>query len=427
MKKNNQTPNKQNTLNLLSAVSFFTDISSEMLFPILPLYLRSVGINILQIGILESLSELILGGSKLLFGMLADKYSNNWIFIRIGYIISALCKPLVGLTTIPAIVFGARFLDKFSKAIRTAPRDSELIKYSIQINKTRGEVFGFHRAMDMLGATLGPIITFCIIYFLTKNTGNTQPEFDFKIIFFLAFIPGLIAILLTFLGRNINNEKAKQQKTTNSELKTTLNPIAFLKSSTSQFKFLLFGLFLTALMNGSDMFVILRLEQFGLGTLQILGIYIAYNLSSTILAYPCGKLCNKFGFKNMYLFGLITFSITAFALSKILSLELSLLTMIGYGIFPVLNEVIAKSWLAHELNKENAGTGLGVSLLIQSFGVIISSIALGFCFQTLGGSASYSIISILAISMTGYFYLFTKNPNINSENPQTSISCNPRH
>jgi MFS family permease len=176
------------TILLVSFVSLFTDIASEMLYPIMPVYLRSIGFSVLLIGILEGVAEATAGLSKGYFGNLSDIRQKRVPFIRWGYTLSAFSKPMLAIFIFPLWIFFARTLDRFGKGIRTSARDAMLSDETTTEHK--GRVFGFHRSMDTTGAAIGPVFALVFLYF--------YPE-QYKWLFFIAFFPGIVAIMLTFL------------------------------------------------------------------------------------------------------------------------------------------------------------------------------------------------------------------------------------
>ena len=176
------------TILIVSFVSLFTDIASEMLYPVIPLYLSSIGFSALLIGILEGLAEATAGVSKGFFGNLSDKMGRRVPFVQWGYILSALAKPLMVIFTWPGWVFFTRTLDRFGKGIRTGARDAMLSDESTP--ETKGRVFGFHRAMDTLGAVMGPAIALVYLYYHPRA---------YTTLFVIAFAPGLLALLSTLL------------------------------------------------------------------------------------------------------------------------------------------------------------------------------------------------------------------------------------
>ena len=151
------------TILLVSFVSLFTDIASEMLYPVMPVYLTSIGFSVMLIGILEGIAEAVAGLSKGYFGQSSDVMGRRVPFVRGGYALSALSKPMMALLTWPWWIFLARTLDRLGKGIRTGARDAILSDETIPENK--GKVFGFHRSMDTVGAAIGPVIALVFLYF----------------------------------------------------------------------------------------------------------------------------------------------------------------------------------------------------------------------------------------------------------------------
>lgn len=175
------------TVWVLSLVSLFTDIASEMLYPVLPIYLKSIGYSILFIGILEGITEVVAGYGKGYFGQLSDVTGKRVPFVRLGYTLSAISKPLLSIGQVPFVVLFSRILDRIGKGVRTGARDAILSAEAT--NKTKARVFGFHRSMDTLGAVLGPSLALVYLYFHPK---------DYAFLFYFAFLPGMIAIGFTF-------------------------------------------------------------------------------------------------------------------------------------------------------------------------------------------------------------------------------------
>ena len=410
------------TIVLLALISFFTDIASEMLFPIMPIYLISIGYSPLQLGFLEAGSELILTFFKGFFGYLADKTGKFNLFIKLGYGISAFAKPLIGISTSSLFIWTGRLSDRFAKAIRTAPRDSLLSNNST--NSNRGSVFGFHRALDTLGATIGPIITVVLLFWVLNN--QTNQISNYSTIFLLALIPGLIAFSLTFFLPKI---EISTKQIPSSKLKILGNIKGFwnfYKRTNKEYKFLIFGLFLTALLSGSDMFLILRLQEMGISTQYILILYVIYHLATTLIALPVGMLCDKFGYRNLCILSLMIFSLVAFLLSQNLDFNSTVFTIVGYGIMPVITEVIAKAWITINLSAHEQSTGLGLGMSFQSLGSVIASIIFGVLWQSQGGAGVFNLLSIASLVCIIYFGSFLKNQKAtNYQN--ISLGCNPNH
>ena len=176
---------------IMGLISLFTDLASEMLYPITPIFLTTVlGSSMAVVGIIEGIAEVISGFLKGYAGKISDRIGKRSIFIRIGYGISTLAKPLPGLFPVIASVVISRAGDRVGKGIRTAPRDALLSSYA---EGNSGAIFGFHRGMDTFGAVLGPLAAMILLYLFPDN---------FRLIFLIAFVPSVLAVSLTFLLRD---------------------------------------------------------------------------------------------------------------------------------------------------------------------------------------------------------------------------------
>ncbi len=304
------------TIALLSLVSFFTDIASEMLYPIMPMYLTSIGFSVVLIGILEGFAEAIAGLSKGYFGHLSDATGKRKPFVQLGYSLSAVSKPMMAVMTFPFWIFGARTIDRLGKGIRTGARDAMLSSETTQ--EFKGRVFGFHRAFDTLGAALGPLAA---LVFLMYNPAQ------YKILFMLAFIPGLFAISLTFL---LKEKIAQPFSAVESGFFTFLK---YWKKSPHQFKLLVTGLLFFSLINSSDILLLLMMRHQGANDQQVIGIYIFYNLIYALTSYPMGALGDKIGLKATFILGLALFAFVYGGIIFAESIITLLLLFFFYGIY----------------------------------------------------------------------------------------------
>lgn len=362
---------------LLGMVSLFTDIASEMLYPITPIFLTTVlGSSMALVGIIEGIAELISSLLKGYFGNLSDKIGKRSVFVTIGYGLSAISKPLPGIFPDIATVFATRVSDRIGKGIRTAPRDALLGSYS---NGNSGAVFGFHRAMDTLGAAIGPFLALVLLNFYQEN---------YKLIFLIAFIPSAIAVLFTLLVKDKNVSLNKKIK---------LNYFEFLKSSPKSYRKILLLLAAFSLVNSSDVFLILKSRDISeSSTLAIFG-YIFYNIVYAISSYPMGSLSDKFGKKNVFTFGLILFSLVyfGFAFSKDIYLLWVLFAL--YGIYAASTEGISKAWISDIIPDENRGTAIGLATLIIGVCVMIGSFATGILWDKFGSQIPFIISSSVSL------------------------------
>src|SRR5215831_17031605 len=189
------------TVWVLSIVSLFADVASEMLYPVVPVYLKEIGFSVLLIGLLEGLAEFTVGLTKGYFGKLSDERGIRLPFVKLGYFLSAVSKPMMAVFTWPVWIFFARTTDRLGKGIRTAARDAILSQESTPA--TKGRVFGFHRGWDTVGAVLGPVIALIYLHF---NKGQYKP------LFYIAFFPGMLAVACIFLIKERGNAASTGKK-----------------------------------------------------------------------------------------------------------------------------------------------------------------------------------------------------------------------
>ncbi len=400
---------------LLSAISFFTDISSEMLYPIFPLYFQSIGYSVLMIGFLEGVAEVVSGTFKSLIGYYSDKLHKKNIFITLGYGISALAKPVIGLTQNFYGVTGARLADRLGKGIRTTPRDAILTEESAL--ESRGVVFGFHRAMDTLGASIGPVITLALLYFFTT---------DYKNIFVYSLIPGIIALCLTFMLRK---EKKREVVVEGEKKSLSFGVRNFIKSSTPAYRKLIVGLLFIAILNSTDMFLLLRAKQLGLSDVTLIIVYIFYNLIFAIAAIPVGNLSDKIGFKKVFMVGILlvsfVYGVLGYGVTGIVPL---FFVFAVYGVFAAIKEGVAKAWVSLHITQEYMGTGLGVYFTLTSFAFLIGNLITGLMWQQYGPEVAFMFISLFSLGVLLYFSrLQIAHQAEIDENKLGNLGCNSGH
>lgn len=368
-------------------MSLFTDMASEMLYPIMPFYLKSIGFSIVLIGILEGFAEAIAGLSKAYFGKYSDLTGRRVPFVQIGYAFSAISKPMMAIFTFPLWVFFARTLDRFGKGIRTGARDAILSDEATA--ETKGKVFGLHRSMDTLGAVLGPAIALLYLHFYPEN---------YKTLFFLAFLPGVAAFLSTFLLKDKQIIKAKTENKP-----SVFSFLNYWKESPSNYKKVVIGLLIFTLFNSSDVFLLLRAKEAGLDDTMVIGVYIFYNLIYALFAFPIGILADKIGLKKILLFGFLLFSIVyfgmAFNTNKIICIALFFL----YGIYAAATEGISKAWISNISEKKDTATAIGTFTGLQSICTMLASSMAGLLWFKYGASVALSVTAIMTIFVIIYF------------------------
>jgi MFS family permease len=374
---------------VLSLVSLFTDIASEMLYPVMPLYLKSIGFSIVLIGVLEGFAEAITGLSKGYFGNLSDQMGRRVPFVRLGYFLSALSKPLLAILAFPLWVFIARTIDRLGKGIRTSARDALLSNESTKENKAT--VFGFHRAMDTLGATIGPLIALLWLYY---NPG------EYKILFIIAFFPGIIAVILTY----ILNEKPIRSEI---EIKnySFFNFLSYWKKSTPDYKKLIIGLLTFTLINSSDVFLLLMLKEKGFSDYDLIFVYIFYNLIYALFSYPLGSLADRFGLKKTFVLGLVLFGIVYGGMAINSNRVVFFVLFALYGIYAACTEGISKAWLSNISSKADAGTALGFYSSFNSIMTVLASSLAGIVWYKFSPESCFFVSAAGAGFVTIYFLI----------------------
>ncbi len=367
-------------------MSLFTDMASEMLYPIMPVFLKSIGFSVVLIGVLEGFAEMIAGLSKGYFGQLSDVRQKRLPFVQLGYLFSAISKPMMALFTTPLWIFFARTIDRTGKGLRSAPRDALLSEATTKENK--GKVFGFHRSMDTLGAVIGPIIA---LVFLAAYPGQYQT------LFLVAFIPGLAAVIFTLLIK----EKKQQPLDKKIHFFSFFN---YVKSADGRYKKLLWGLLIFALVNSSDVLLLLKMKDDGVEDVTIITIYIFYNLIYALAAFPAGIIADKWGIKPTFIFGLVLF-VAVYVGFAFIENELGYwILFFLYGIYAACTEGIAKAWITNIVSKETAGTAIGAYSGLASICAFIASAMAGLLWTISGPALAFGFTAAVVFGVIVYLF-----------------------
>lgn len=388
------------TIFILSLISLFADIASEMVYPIVPLYLNEIGFKVFWIGLLEGFAGFTAGISKGYFGKLSDEKGLRLPFIKTGYFLSAISKPMLVLLQAKLWIFFARAIDRLGKGLRTAARDALLSQQATKENKAK--VFGFHRGMDTTGAAIGPIIA---LIFLILRPGN------YKSLFLIAFVPGIVSILLIFLL------KEKKQIVSTLKKGNFFSYFKYWSIASREYKKLVIGLLLFALFNSSDIFLLLKTKQaVGNQSLNIFGIsftgetitiaaYIFYNLVFAAAAYPLGVLADKKGMKNIFVVGLSLFAIVYCGFAFNPSIYFIFFLFFLYGIYAAATEGIAKAWITNIAHDENTATAVGFYTSWESICAFSASAITGAVWGIFGSTTTFLTTSFAALIVLFYFLL----------------------
>jgi MFS family permease len=380
------------TVLLLSLVSLFTDMASEMLYPVMPLYLREIGFSVIAIGVLEGFAEAVAGLSKGYFGTWSDNIGLRIPFVRWGYGLSAISKPMMAAFTYVWWVFFARALDRTGKGLRTGARDAILSEQAAP--QTKARVFGFHRSMDTTGAIIGPSLALLFLYFF--------PD-EYRQLFLWAFIPGIAAIIVTFLIKEKRRETKKEKQYPSFK--------AFYQywiQAPTAYKKLTGALLVFTLFNSSDVLLLLRMKETGTSDTALIGVYIFYNAVYAILAYPFGALADKTSLKKILLSGLFLFAIVYAGMSIKGNVFWYLFLFLLYGAYAAATEGISKAWITKLVDKDRVATAIGTYTGFQSIAALLASSIAGFLWFYFGAPVAFISSAIITLLVVIYLYFKTK-------------------
>jgi len=361
----------------LGLTSFFTDMSSEMIFPVLPVFLVTVlGADMAVIGIIEGVAESSAALLKLFSGWVSDKVGRKKPLVIAGYSLSTVTKPLLAAATHWGHVLGVRFLDRVGKGIRTAPRDS-LIAASVG-QKERGKKFGLHRMMDTAGAIAGTLIT---LFIIQKFLGDA-----FRLIFLLSAIPGLIAVLILVFGVKDARQTATD-KTVRFDF-TACNPA--LK------RFLLAITFFN-LANFSYAFFILRANDIGLTLLLIPAVYLVYNIVYAAFSIPMGRLSDRIGRKAVLTAGILLFGVTSLGFGFIATTVTIWPLFALYGLFMAVTDGVSRAYVSDLSADDKRGFALGTYHTIVGITVLPANFIGGLLWQTVNVQAPFVYAAVFSV------------------------------
>ncbi len=377
------------TVFLLGLVSFFNDLSSEMIYPIVPIFLTSILHTSIPIfGLIEGVAEATASITKFLFGAYSDYIQRRKPFVVGGYSFGAISKVLIGLASTWPLVLFARFIDRLGKGMRTAARDSILLANTTTAN--RGYIFGFHRAFDSLGAVFGPLLALGFLSLLQENIRMT---------FFIAFIPACVAVvLLIFFVQEKKREHVVPEfhwrkfrwSLIDNKLKVFLL-ISFLFSSG----------------NSSDAFLLLYAKNLGFTTILVVLAYVLYNISQTAFSMPLGKLSDTIGARKVFSGGLIVFALVYLCFGIIQNPFWLWFLFPIYGIYIAATDGVSKAYIGKFIKEEESGTFFGAYYFITAVGTFLASFIGGILWDKVHPSATFlfgSIMALLAFVVLAIFH-----------------------
>ena len=357
---------------VLSWVSFFQDASSEMLYPVLPLFLTGVlGATPAAVGLIEGLAEGLSSVLKGFSGKLADRMARRPL-VAAGYSLSAIAKVLIALAAGWPFVLFCRLLDRVGKGVRTSPRDALIA--SDTPPELRGRAFGFHRAIDTVGAVVGPLIGLGLYELLNHQL---------RPLFLISFIPALVSIALIFLVR----EGPLPVRTAPPTSEQGVLPRRYWRAIAI---ITVFGL-----VNFSDALIILRMKQLGLSFVAVMLAYALYNASYALLSYPAGKLADRLPKQLVFAAGLGVFAVAYLGFGLAANALWVWPLLIIYGGYSALTDGVGKAWISSLVPETSVGTALGYYQGASGVATVVAGIWAGLLWGS-GGTVPFVISGIAA-------------------------------
>jgi MFS family permease len=385
---------------VVTATSFLTDISSEMIINLIPLFLVNVlGVRMGVIGLIEGIAETTASLLKVFSGWLSDRLGQRkWLTVA-GYALSTLAKPFLYFANNWAWVLGVRFADRVGKGIRTAPRDA-LVADSID-ERHRGLAFGLHRAGDTAGALVGLMIALVVVW-AAQGGALSLTRTTFQSVVLISILPAALAVLVLALGAQ-DVPVTRQGRGP---------PSLSLRGFDARFRSFLLIVILFTLGNFSDAFLILRAQERGLSVLGVMGMLVTFNLVYTLVSGPAGALSDRLGRRLLIAGGWLAYAFIylGFALAGTVWQVWVLFTL--YGVYYGMTEGTAKAMVADLVNLDQRGTAYGVYNAAVGLAVLPASLIAGVLWQGIGAwggfgpSAPFLFGATLALVASGLLTLW---------------------
>lgn len=364
----------------LGWVSFFTDVSSEMLYAITPIFLTTVlGASASVVGVIEGIAEATANVLKGLSGWYSDRIRNRKRFIFAGYLLSAIAKPLIAIAGSWLFVLFARFLDRFGKGVRGSARDALIA--DVTPKEQRGRAFGLHRAMDTAGALIGVVISFVILQSL-GDTGKQQ--ILLRNLYWIAFIPALLGVGFIFFVRESRAENTAKSAHRGKKfgkqywLIVAIAGVAYLGFS-------------------SDAFLILKAKDIGLTLPQVLLAYIAFNAVYSLVAYPVGKISDKMRMETLLALGLLIYGGVYLGMAAVETRALVFVLFICYGLYAALTDGVVRALIANVVAPDVKGTALGLFSMLTGLLALIASLLAGWMWDNVSSDAPFLLGAVMSL------------------------------
>jgi MFS family permease len=385
---------RSRNLYVFGATSFFNDTASEMAYWILPAFLLTIGAGPAKLGLIEGVAESVASFAKLFSGLLTDRVRRRKPLVVAGYTVANVLKPVLAITTAWWQVLLVRFGDRLSKGVRGAPRDVMLAE-SVPREKI-GSAFGLLQAMDSAGAIAGPLAALLLLL-----------HFGFRGVFWMAAVPGALAILAATFGiRETGGMRSQNISATAAETGDAAPTVILAKDRRrvhlpAGFYYLLFAVGLFSLGNSSDMFLVLRAHDVGIPTRHAPLLGLAFNLTYTALSWPAGRLADFVSKRVLAGGGYLVFAAVYFVFALEPSRSAVWAAMACYGLFYALTNPVLRALVAQTASVEVRGRAFGVFFFVTSVAALLSSLITGELWKHYGPRLPFYLSAALAAIAAG--------------------------
>jgi len=382
---------------ILGLVSLATDASSEMIYPLVPLFLtRVLGAPVAVVGVIEGLAEATASALKGVSGWLSDRIGRRRPLVLGGYGLAAIAKPLLALASGWPLVLAARLLDRFGKGVRNSPRDALIGDSSPAA--LRGRAFGFHRATDQIGAVLGPLLALALLPLFHRNL---------RALFVAAFVPAAVGVAILTAVRETGRGRSPNAAVPSLRLRGT--PLAFRR--------LLTVMLLFTLGNSSDMFLILRAQQLGIGTGAVVLLFALFNAVYAAASYPAGAISDRIGRRRVMMAGLAVFALVYAGFALMRGPGWLWLLFAVYGLYQGLTDGTSRALVVDLVSPELRGTALGVYAMVTGLAALPASVIAGLLWQRVSPAAPFLYGAVMAaLACAGFLWIHS--PSAPTDQPR---------
>ncbi|MCL2271652.1 MAG: MFS transporter [Treponema sp.] len=379
---------------LLGLISFFTDLSTEMVYPLIPLYLvGAFSATHVLVGIIEGIAESLASLLKVYSGYLTDRFQKKKLLAFWGYAAGLFYKFALLFAGSWIGILGARVIDRLGKGIRTSPRDVLVAESAGK--DSMGKAFGIHKALDMCGAALGILI----IYLIMRGAGGV---YNYKHLFTLSMIPAALGLVMFIFINEKKHERIEKEK---EPFWKNINKID------NQLKFYLLVVFIFTLGNSSKAFMILKASDTGFSELNVILLFMIFHLVAALLSVPFGKLSDKIGRKNLLVPGYFAFALCYFGFALAASKPAMIAVFALYGVYTAMITGVERAFVAEIAPPDLKGTMLGLHSTVAGIALLPASVIAGILWTNFGAAVPFFFGAGLSLVAALLLMIFMKGRN----------------